>query len=143
MMEFNPLSYDPPPSPQQMALWDKFVEEYVKDYQSVSAALRVGFSMAFAQEYGPLFLSKPYVQRKIMEHKSKPAEPEEDRLARIKQRIESVYTRAMECGDPKIAVAAAAKLGEMYGLHEPADKSGEELSKLVDAFKEIAKNVPE
>lgn len=135
---------EPQPTEQQKALWDKFVYEYVKDFHPIAAAIRVGFNMNYAQEYSRLFMGYPYIQRKIMEYKSKPPETDDpDKLAKIRQRIESVLIGAMECGDPKVQVAAAAKLGEMHGLMEAPDKSGDELNKLVNAFKDIAKAVPD
>lgn len=144
MTEPDPGTFlEPQPSESQKALLDKFVAEYVKDFNAIAANIRVGFNAIYAKEYANVFLGKPYVQRKIMEFKSAPQPDEASRIAQLKQRVESVYIMAMESGDLKAAVTAATKLGEMHGFMEAPDKSGEELSKVVDFFKEVAKAVPD
>lgn len=142
--EKDPRSlFAPQPSAQQKALWDSFVEEYIKDYSPVRAAMRVGFNETFAQEYSKLFMAEPYVQRLITEHELKPAPTEEELNDRYRQQIEQTYLKVMGCGDPKAMVAAAAGLAKIRGYDQPKDTSADELGKLVDAFKEIAKVTPD
>jgi hypothetical protein len=134
---------EPAPTEGQKALWDRFVAEYVKDFNPMAAALRVGFNSLFAQEYLKTLMAQPYVQRKIDAYKSQPIEDDKDRVATLRKRVEATFMQAMECGDPKVMVAAASKLGEMHGFMEAPDKSGEDLKDLVNAFKEVAKVVPD
>lgn len=142
--EKDPRSlFAPEPTERQKALWDLFVAEYVKDWIGVQAAMRVGFNLTYAKEFAPIFLSEPYVQRKIMEFKTTPLEDEAGRRERMRAEIEAKLRANMNCGDPKVEVAAATKLGEMNGLMDSPDRSGEELNTLVDAFQKIAKVLPD
>jgi hypothetical protein len=144
MTDFDPNSFlEPKPTPGELALWDRFVAEYVKDFRPIAACIRVGFNATFAEAHAPVLLGKPYIQRKILEYKSTPVEDDKDRIAAMRKRVESTFLAAMECGDPKVAVAAAAKLGEMHGFMEAPDKSGEELKEVVNFFKDVAKALPD
>ena len=135
--------YEPQPTEAQKALYDKFVDEYIKDFNGLQAAIRTGFNLTYAREYAPIFLGYPYVQRRIDELKSKPKEANVNHVDEVRQLVESTYRMVIASGDPKAAVTAATKLAEMNGLMVPPDKSGEELDKLVNAFKEVAKAVPD
>lgn len=44
---------------------DKFVTEYIKDYNSYGAAIRIGFMDDLALEVAKTFLNEPYVQRAL------------------------------------------------------------------------------
>jgi hypothetical protein len=122
MTDFDPNSFlEPKPTPGELALWDRFVAEYVKDFRPIAACIRVGFNATFAEAHAP----------------------DKDRIAAMRKRVESTFLAAMECGDPKVAVAAAAKLGEMHGFMEAPDKSGEELKEVVNFFKDVAKALPD
>lgn len=141
--EIDPkLFEEPTPSEAQKALWDRFVLEYVKDFNPIAANIRLGFNAIYAKEYAAVFMSTPYIAREILKAKSTPVN-EVDRLTSLKAQVESALVQAMNCGDPKISVLAATRIGEMHGFMQAPDKSGEELGKLVDAFKEIAKAVPD
>jgi len=136
-------NFAPEPSAQQKALWDRFVQEYVLDWQPVTAAIRCGFNVTFANEYAPIFLGEPYVQRKIAEYRTKPREDDATRRDSVKAKIEAALEAALACGDPKVTVAAAAKLGEMHGLMQAPDRSGEVLGQVVDKFKKLAAVLPD
>lgn len=135
--------FAPEPSATEKALRDRFVEEYVKDWHPINAAIRTGFNITFANEYAPIFLGEPYVQRKIIEYKNKPREDDADRKESVKAKIEAALEAALACGDPKVSVAAAAKLGEMHGLMQAPDRSGEVLNQVVDKFKKLATVLPD
>lgn len=147
MSQLDPLAFmEPKPSAAEEALWTKFVDEYMKDFNPISACLRVGFRLDFAQEYAKSVMTKPFVQRLILQRKSQPAtedESEKGRVAQLRARVEAVFIQAMETADAKTAVAAAAKLGEMHGFMEAPDKSGDELKDLVEGFKAVAKALPD
>jgi phage terminase small subunit len=147
MSQLDPQSFmEPQPSAAEKALWTKFVDEYMKDFNPISACLRVGFRIDFAQEYAKQVLAKPFVQNLIMQRKSVPHkddDSEKDRVAQLRARVEAVFIQAMETADAKTAVAAAAKLGEMHGFMEAPDKSGDELKDLVEGFKAVAKALPD
>lgn len=133
---------DPQPTEQERALWDKFVEEYTKDYNPVEAAQRLGFNLTFAVEYSKVFLSKPYVQQLLMEHKRTPIN-EKDHVEKIKAMIEATLVECMQNGQPATRVVAAKTLAGIHGIDQAPDRSGEELQKLVDTFKAVAKHLPD
>jgi len=133
---------DPQPTEQERLLWDKFVEEYVKDYNPVEAAQRIGFNLTFAVEYSKLFLSKPYVQKLLMEHKMKPID-EKGHTEKVKAMIEATLIECMQNGQSATRVVAAKTLASIHGLDQTPDRSGEELEKLVDTFKNVAKHLPD
>lgn len=144
MTDIDPRIYlDPAPSEAQKALWDQFVAEYVKDFNALAACMRVGFNLVYAEQYAKLFLSYPYVQRKIMEYKNTPALPEKDALEVARKRIEAKLVELMECGDPKTMATATKTYAEMKGLMVAPDRSGEALEKLVDHFKKTAIVLPD
>lgn len=144
MSDIDPRSFmEPAPSAGQKALWDQFIDEYVKDWSPIAACLRVGFNAVYAQEYGKVFLGQPYVQRKIMEYKLKPAIAEKDALEIARKRIESKLLELMECGDAKVMATATKTYAEMNGLMVAPDRSGEALEKLVDHFQKTATVLPD
>lgn len=133
--------FEEQPTPAQKALYDKFVDEYVKDFNGVAAATRCGFNVVYAKLYAPIFLGKSYVQRKVMEAKHNPRATLNDQ--EIKARVEAAYLAAIESGDPKAAVAAAKNLAAMRGVDVAPDKKGDELEKVVRAFRTLGQNLPD
>jgi len=133
---------DHEPTPQQKALWDKFIVEYMKDFNPLEACLRIGFNLTFAQEYSRIFMGQPYVQQKIMERKLEPID-EKGHIDKVKSLIEATLMECMQNGQPATRVVAAKTLAGIHGLDQAPDRSNEELEKLVNVFKEIAKSVPD
>jgi len=140
---FNPSMFEPEPTPNEKALWDKFVEEYTRDFNAVEACIRVGFVLTYAIEYSKIFLSKPYIQRKIMDAKSRPPKSEEDKLAEVKALIDATLRECMLNGQPATRAVAAKAMASIHGLDQSADKSGETLTKLVESFRNVAKALPD
>jgi len=135
------IHFEPSPSQKQIAVWDLFIAEYVKDYNGVQAAIRIGFNETYAQEYAKVFLTTPYVAKKVADYKTEVgAAIDNDKL---KQMIEQKYIEIMNCGDPKAAAAAAKQLSQMRGIDGAPDKAGDQLKALVDAFKEVAVSTPD
>lgn len=54
-------------SQREKDLRNRFVDEYLLDYNCKAAALRLGYSDSFASEYGQMFIQEPYVQQRIRE----------------------------------------------------------------------------
>lgn len=133
--------FEPQPSPAQKALYDKFIEEYIKDFNGVAAAIRCGFHRSYAEQFAPIFLAKAYVQQKIMDAKHNPNTGLTDQ--EIKARVEATYLAAIESGDPKAAVAAAKNLAAMRGVDVAPDRKGDELEKVVKAFKSLGQTLPD
>lgn len=136
------IFYEPAPTEQEKALWDKFVEEYVKDFSPYLACLRVGFADAFALQYGKIFLLKPYVQQKIAEYKNTPNANPNQRAA-DEALIAATYREMAQNGNGQTRVAAATGLARLYGLDKDADADAGKLEKIVETMKELSRIVPD
>lgn len=134
--------FEAPPTPTEKALWDKFVAEYVKDYDAFKACLRLGFLESFAQEYARIFMSKGYIQRAITAHKNNPV-PIPDQLEADRALMLATLREACHHGPYQSRVLAVDRLGAMHGINKSPDRSGEQLEKLVDAFATMAKVLPD
>lgn len=134
--------FEAPPTPTEKALWDRFVAEYVKDYDAFKACLRIGFLESFAQEYARTFLAKGYIQRAIANHKNNPTQPA-DQLESDRALIMATLREACHHGPYQSRALAAKTLGGMHGIDKAPDRSGEQLEKLVDAFTNMAKVLPD
>ena len=138
------LFQEPVPTPSEKALWDQFLDEYMKDFNPFDACLRVGFSELFAIEYSKNLMAKPYIKQEIMRRKSEVgAEKDEDKIARHKALIEATLLETMQNGQPATRVAAAKTLAGIHGLDQAPDRSGDAISNLVDELKTVATLLPD
>jgi hypothetical protein len=140
----NPaLFMAPEPTPSEKALYDKFVVEYVRDYNAVEACVRIGFEMVFAVEFAQRFLTKPYVIKAIADHKA--SVPTEDK--KIEEQDRSLVIAGLrelsQNGKGSQRVAALVALGKFRGMDIVPDKSGDALKEIADQFKDLAKNLPD
>lgn len=112
---------EPAPTEREKALRDRFVTEYLVDFDATLAASRVGFQHAFAKDWGQKFLKESYVQQRVQElqHSLAPEEPSMEEYNR--KRIIAVLSREMHnpytTGSAR--VAAASKLMSFYGMDAP------------------------
>lgn len=135
------ILFEPEPSEQEKAMWDRFVAEYVKDFNPYLACLRIGFADSFALEHGRLIMQKPYVQQKIADHKNAVETPA-NQLEKDKALIAATFREMAQNGNGQTRVSAAMGLARLHGLDQAADADAGKLEKIVDAMKEIAKIVP-
>lgn len=110
-------------SPLEKQLLDKFVTEYMHDYDVVNAAVRCGFQKAFAKDYGTQFINEPYVLQQIKEREraliaDEKVQAEDDRLL-----VLSVLRQATKVGPYASRVAAAAKIATILGLDKHSKES--------------------
>lgn len=117
----------PDMDPRERMIRDQFVEQYLVDYNSVLAAIRVGFREAYAKVVGPAFLMEPYTQRALREainkRKSVMADHEESEQSQI---IEGLRREANYFGpgsSQAARVAALAHLAKLTNL-QPAGSDG-------------------
>jgi len=80
---------DPELTEDEKALRDCFVAEYLKDYNAIKAAQRIGFMYSFAEEYGPSFLKEAYVQREITAYELKASEDPEQEIHNIVSQLKA------------------------------------------------------
>lgn len=125
-------------SEAQQALYDNFVNEYLKDFDEYAAALRVGFLPAFAAEQSLQLMGNSYVRRRIVEltRISDEKTKETDRAL-----LENTLREAMQQGSYASRVAAAKVFAEMNGWSKP-DTSAANEQAIIAAFQALADKVP-
>lgn len=116
----------------EMDLRDKFVVEYLKDYDALAACIRVGYTFAFAKEFSARFLSETYVLNKIKQLEvAAPLEAgEDDENAQRRKVYAGLWKEAnyMGSGSSQSArVAALSKLSAFLGMDAPT-RSQQELT---------------
>jgi hypothetical protein len=127
-------------SPQEKALRDLFVTEYLKDGQAFQAALRCGFIKSIAAQYAEDLMACPYVQKKISEHQ---AEIRKDPALYQEQLKQQMHTIAMNPYTPAPArVAALAQLMKLEGMGVEKETTDDKEMALINAFKEFATKAP-
>ena len=104
---------------QERSLRQRFVEEYLADYDAVGAAIRLGYQEAFAQQYAKQFLTEPYTLKLI---KEKEAEfgilTEEDQHR--KKIVAGLYREAhSRFNSGSARVAALTQLAKIIGIEAP------------------------
>lgn len=104
---------------QEKALRQRFVAEYLEDYDAIGAAIRLGYQEAFAQQYAKQFLTEPYTLKLI---KEKEAEfgilTEEDQHR--KKIVAGLYREAHSRFNSGAArVAALTQLAKIIGIEAP------------------------
>ena len=104
---------------QEKALRQRFVAEYLADYDAFGAAIRLGYQEAFAQQYAKQFLTEPYTRKLI---KEKEAEfgilTEEDQHR--KKIVAGLYREAhSRFNSGSARVAALTQLAKIIGIEAP------------------------
>lgn len=111
---------EPELSLREIQLRDKFVKEYLQDYNPLAAAIRIGYPKGYAREMAVRLMEEPYVVRKIQQLEQTPEE--EDPIV-IKKRIHASLMREAHYHGPGASqaarVAALAKLAQMHGMDAP------------------------
>lgn len=112
-----------PLSQREKELRDKFVNQYLVDYDYTAAAVRIGFLGIVAVEYGSRFRYDPYVQRAIARSTGSQYDDPESVKKLHRQRVlnglmkESNY-RGMGSSHGA-RVSALSKLATIHGLEAP------------------------
>lgn len=105
----------------EVKLRDKFVTEYLSDYDEVKAAVRVGYPRNIAKEYSVRLMGDPYVLQQI---KKREATTEEETTEQMRKRVltglirEANYTGPG--GSASARVAALSKLAAIAGMDAPS-----------------------
>ncbi|MDD5385362.1 MAG: terminase small subunit [Gallionella sp.] len=103
-------------------LRDRFVTEYLKDSNYVTAAIRVGFGPSFAAEYATKFSAEPYVQQQIAARKNEPAKQltDDERKKLVEAHLIRIFTD--EKAPYSSQVAALSKFQDLHGMNAPTKK---------------------
>lgn len=108
-------------SQSERDLCDRFVKNYLMDYDSKAAAVRVGYPKSIAQQFADRFMGQSYVLQQIAKQDLTPdAKDPEDVM---KQRIMQGLLREANYKGPgssqSARVAALARLASIYGMDAP------------------------
>ena len=110
-------------SPKEKELRDKFVTEYLMDYDQTGAAIRIGFSASFAQTYAEKFMTEPYVRKKIADMQNALAEDDKLEVELDRRRIRAALMREAHyrgAGSSHAArVSALSKLAQIRDMDAP------------------------
>lgn len=124
--------------PDELALRDRFVSEYMKDFDAYKATIRTGFQPTFAVEWGKKLLGCYYVQHQI-QNMLRVDSPEQD--AFDKALLKNTYRRVMQTGSDSASVAAGRALAAMNGWEKP-DPSQDAEQSLIETMKAFAMRAP-
>lgn len=117
---WNPLLMEPALSPQEKQLRDRFVTEYLLDYDAWAACVRVGFLKSVAGQYANDFMQEPYVRREITRRQlAEDADPKAA-LKNKKRAVEMALLREAHNMGPDSShsarVSALSKLCNIYDM---------------------------
>lgn len=104
---------------QERSLRQRFVEEYLADYDAVGAAIRLGYQEAFAQQYAKQFLTEPYTLKLIKEREAEfgiLTEEDQHRKKIVAGLYREAYSR-FNSGSAR--VAALTQLAKIIGIEAP------------------------
>lgn len=114
---------------RERALRDLFVREYLTDFDQYAAALRCGYSAAYAREEAVKLMNEPYVRQQIKALEVLPSEQDNPEAMKeyvvLGLRREANYRGSG--ASPSARVAALSKISSIYGLDAPT-KSKHELT---------------
>lgn len=110
-------------SPKEKELRDKFVSEYLIDYDQTAAAIRIGFSASFAQTYAEKFMTEPYVRKAIAVAQNALVDDEKLEVEQDRRRIRAALMREAHYRGPGSShaarVSALAKLASIRDMDAP------------------------
>lgn len=105
-----------------VALRNKFVEEYLKDFDEYSACIRMGYNQVAAIQHGKFFMGDNYVLCKLMERRRTPPETETEQETADRQLVLDTLREAASKGSYHVRVMAVAKLAEILQMTKPQSK---------------------
>lgn len=111
----------PEPSMGAKAMMDRFVREYLRDYDAVAACIRLGYNKHSAEAFATQFLESPHVQRGIKNSEEAETEDEDDPDVRKRKIIAALNREAHYFGPGSsqgARVAALAQLAKINGMEQ-------------------------
>ena len=105
----------------EMEIRDKFVAEYLVDYDAYKSCIRIGYAPAYAKDFCVRFMAEPYVLNKLKATEFDPGAPLD--IEQEKRRVLAGLWREANnfgAGSSQAArVAALSKLSAFYGMDAP------------------------
>lgn len=148
MSFWNDLILQPALSPHEKQLRDRFVNEYLVDYDAWAACVRVGFIKSVAMTYASELMEDPYVRREIsrLEKERVVTAADEKGKATMHSQLESWYLREANYRGPGASHAARiSALNSLAKIHKLIDEEGDGAARdeaLVRAFRDMATKLP-
>lgn len=127
--EQSTSSFAPQLTKSEMELRDRFVVEYLTDYNAYNAAIRIGYAPAYAKDFCQRFMQEPYVLTKIREAEGGNFEDPDPEVQK-KMIVAGLWKEARNYGpgsSQAARVAALSKLSAFHGMDAPK-KSQTELT---------------
>jgi hypothetical protein len=114
----DPRQLEPALTEKEVILRDAFVAEYLKDFDSYQACLRLGFQATYAVQWATTLFNDGYVQRKItfMTNKLEPS-PEQEAMDRAM--VEVTLRKVMQRGSDSARVAAVREFATARAADAP------------------------
>lgn len=119
----GPTEFAPSLTDYERDLRVRFVESYLKDFNEVKAAIRIGYAEQYAREYGPRFMKEPFVLNLIEERKKelgKPRDPETERQEIIAMLRVEAQRENSQGGTHAGRVSALVQLSKIMGIEAPS-----------------------
>lgn len=110
-------------SQAERAMRDKFVDEYLTDFNALAAAIRIGFLRSVAGEYSQQLMDDPYVNKQISKKQAELEANPKEAVRRRKRLTEMALYREAHYHGPGSShaarVSALAKLVSVYDMDAP------------------------
>ena len=105
-------------SKSEMDLRDRYVQEYVVDYDAYAACIRLGYQPAYAKEFCVRFMNEPYVLNKLKQQETI-GDEQDDETTQKRKIVSALWREANNKGagsSQAARVAALSKLSAFYGM---------------------------
>lgn len=107
-------------SEEQKKLRDRFVVQYLVDFDAIAAAMRVGYPKNYAKDYAQKFMDESYVRNAIAKGMVAVAEDEKNEDTITKRDVRAMLLKEAKNYGPgsshSARVAALGKLTQVYGM---------------------------
>lgn len=111
--------YQLPLTEQERKLRLDFVKEYLKDFDMVAAAMRLGFLKQYSEKYSKEFMAEPYVQILLSSISAKEPDDVDAQEEADRQLVLRTLRETAQHGPPSSRVTAAARLAAILGMDAP------------------------
>jgi hypothetical protein len=123
---------------KEIAVRKRWVEEYLKDFDSKKACLRIGYAWSACARMAELFEADSWTQRYLQEQKAAQAA---DQFEKDKQLIIQTLRQCVVHGPYPSRIAAAKELAKIIGLGKEEDQSAGQEKEKMDMLAKFAKTV--
>ena len=123
---------------KEITIRKQWVEEYLKDFDSKKACLRIGYAWTACGRMAELFEADSWTQRYLQQQKEAQAA---DQFEKDKQLIIQTLRQCVAHGPYPSRIAAAKELAKIIGLGKEEDKSMSQEAEKMDMLAKFAKSV--